>query len=44
MKEDIIEFEEYGITINTKEIESMKREELEKCKKKIEEIQKILDK
>ncbi len=44
MEKDIIEFEEYGITIDTKEIESMKREELEKCKQKIEEIQKILDK
>lgn len=44
MKKDIIEFEDYGITIDTKEIETMKREELEKCKAKIKEIQEMLDK
>ncbi len=44
MNKDIIEFEDYGITIDTNEIKNMSREELLKCKAKIKEIEEILDK
>lgn len=43
MEKDIIEFEEYNIKIDAQEIKNMSKEELEKCKSKIKEIQKILD-
>ena len=43
MEEDIITFEDFGITIDPKEIENMEREEIEKCKQKIQEIQKMLE-
>ena len=43
MKKDIIEFEDYNITIDTDEIKNMSKEELEKCKTKIKEIQEMLD-
>lgn len=44
MEDNIVEFEDYDISIDLKEIDSMKREEIEECRKKIEEIRKLLKK
>lgn len=44
MKKNIIELEEYGIEVDEEQIKSMSKEELQKCKEKIQEIQKILEK
>lgn len=44
MDENIVEFEDYNIKIDLREIEKMDKEEIEKCKKKIQEIKEILDK
>ena len=43
MKEDIVEFEDYDISVDLKEIDDMKKEEIEECRKKIEEIKKLLN-
>lgn len=43
MDKSIVDFEEYNVKINLKEIEKMDREELEKCRKKIQEIKEMLN-
>ena len=42
MDNDILEFEDYDIKINLKDIESMNKEEVESCLNKIEEIKKMI--
>lgn len=44
MDKDIVNFEDYDIQVDLKEIEKMDKKELEKCKKKIEEIKEMLNK
>ena len=44
MDKNIVDFEEYNIKVDLKEIENMDRKELEKCKNKIQEIKEILKK
>ena len=41
-EKDIVEFEDYNIKIDLKEIENMDEKELEKCKNKIQEIKKMM--
>ena len=43
MKQDIITFEDYDITIDEEEIKNMSKQELIKCKEKIQEIQNLLE-
>lgn len=44
MKQNMIVFEDYNITVDTEEIKNMEKEELTKCKQKIQEIQNLLEK
>ena len=43
MKQDTITFEDYDITIDEEEIKKMSKEELIKCKEKVQEIQNLLE-
>lgn len=44
MDKNIVEFSEYNIKMDLREIENMNREQLKKCKNKIQEIKEILKK
>lgn len=44
MDKDIVDFEDYNIKIDLREIENMDKKELERCKNKIKEIKEILKK
>lgn len=42
MDKDIVNFEDYNIKVDLKEIEKMDKSELERCKNKIQEIKEML--
>lgn len=41
--ENIVDFKDFGVEIDLREIENMDKEEVEECLKKVEEIKKILE-
>lgn len=43
MNKDIVDFEDYDIKVDLKEIEKMDKREIEKCKNKIQEIKEMLN-
>lgn len=43
MDKNIVDFEEYNVKVDLKEIEKMNKEELEKCRNKIQEIKEMLN-
>lgn len=43
MDKNIVDFEDYNIKVDLKEIEKMNREEIERCRNKIQEIKKMLN-
>ncbi len=44
MDENIVDFEDYNIKIDLREIDNMDKEEVKKCMDMIEKIKKILNK
>lgn len=44
MDKDTVNFEDYDIKVDLKEIEKMDKAELEKCKNKVQEIKEMLNK
>ena len=42
--ENVVDFKEFGVKIDLREIENMDKDEIDRCIKKIEKIKEILDK
>ena len=43
MDENIVDFEDYDVAVDVREIENMDREEIEKCKQLIKEIEEKIE-